>query len=285
MDPKGTIIAIGGAEDKGHVTNEAEHLDFKHGSILSHIYRLAGGKKSKIRIITSASSIPLDVGDRYRKPFGKLGCKDFELIHIRSKNGVDSGRAIRLVKDATCVMFSGGDQRKLAKIFRGSKFLEILKDRYQNENIVVAGTSAGAVAMSSRMVKGGSVMYSMLKGAIKLGAGLGFVRNVIFDSHFVIRSRFGRLVEAVALNPTKLGIGLGEDSGVIIRNGSEFQVIGSGMVVIFNGTKLEHNKSKELKNGTPISISNMIMHILANGDRFDIKKRSIEILPVDAEFV
>lgn len=285
MDPKGTIIAIGGAEDKGHNTNGAEQLDFKHEGILSHVYRFAGGKKSKIRIITTASSIPLEVGDRYLKSFRKLGCKDFELVHIRSKSSADSGRALRLVKDATCVMFSGGDQRKLVKVFRGSKFLEILKDRYQNENIVVAGTSAGAVAMSSRMVKGGSVMYSMLKGAIKLGAGLGFVRNVIFDSHFVVRSRFGRLVEAVALNPTKLGIGLGEDSGVIIRNGSEFQVIGSGMVVIFNGSKLKHNKSKELKNGTPISISNLITHVLANGDKFDIVKRSIEILPVDAEYV
>ena len=285
MTPKGIIVAIGGAEDRGFKEHLDSDHDFQHDSILSHIVKLAGGKKAKIRVVTSASSIPHEISDNYKYAFNKLGCKDIETLFIRSKQGADSGRSIRLLKDASCIMFSGGDQRKLGKIFRGTKFLKLLKERYQNEKIVVAGTSAGAVAMSTNMVSGGSVVDAMLKGAVKIRPGLGFVRNVIFDSHFVKRGRFGRLTEAIALYPKKLGIGLGEDTGVIINNGTEYQVIGSGMVVIFNGSKLDHNKSQELQKGTPISISNMIMHVLANGDRFDIKKRTIEILPLEASFV
>lgn len=285
MIPKGTLIAIGGAEDKGLDQDEKFSLDFVEDGILSHILSRSGGKDAYIVIITSASSIPQQVGKKYHEVFERLGSGRIEILQINGLQSADDQDVIQKLKQCSAVMFSGGDQRKLAHIFSDSIALRILQDRYMKEDFVIAGTSAGAVAMSKIMIIGGSSSQAMLKGAVKLSRGLGFIDNVIFDSHFIKRGRFGRLTEAVALNNHLLGIGLGEDTGLIIENDNDFTIIGSGMVFLFDASGLSHNTVKDLAKGTPISISNLTVHVLANSDRYFLKEKKVEVLPVEAGFI
>ncbi|MBX2846417.1 MAG: cyanophycinase, partial [Saprospiraceae bacterium] len=259
--PKGTLISIGGNEDKGFGADEAYRLEFISDGILSHVVQQGGGTDARIVVIPTASSIPDEVSANYIHAFTKLGCKKVKVLKIKSRKSVDKEKYLERLRKADIVMFSGGDQRKLSRIFTDSQALDILHDRYLNDAIVIAGTSAGAVGMSETMIFGGSAAYSMKKGAVKLMNGLGFMPGIIFDSHFIVRGRFGRLAEAVAHHPHLLGVGLGEDTGIMIKNGNECQVLGSGMVIVFDGSKFSHNSVADLEEETPISIGNLIVHV------------------------
>jgi cyanophycinase len=114
---------------------------------------------------------------------------------------------------------------------------------------------------------------------------MGFIPDLIIDSHFIRRGRFGRLAEAVAAFPNLLGVGLAEDTGMVIKECNTFEVIGSGMVLLFDPSKLKHNNQKILAQGEPMSLSNLKTHVLSNGDRFNIRKRKIKVLPLDSPFV
>ena len=285
MIPKGTLIAIGGAEDKGLGLEEKYTIDFIEDGILSHVVSRSGGIDARIAVITSASSIPAEVGNKYKRAFWKLGCRHITILDIKDAKSADSRETIEIVRSCDSILLSGGDQRKLSHIFVSSLALQIIQNRYLNEDFVIAGTSAGAVALSDTMIMGGSSSQAMLKGAVKLGKGLNLIKDVIFDSHFIKRGRFGRLTEAVALNSHLLGIGLGEDTGLIIEKGNDFTTIGSGMVLLFDASNLSHNTVRELAEGTPISISNMTIHVLANGDRYFLKQKKVEVLPIEAGFI
>ena len=192
--------------------------------------------------------------------------------------------SIELIKSANCIMFSGGDQSKIAGKIVNTTIHKILNDRYQNETgFVIAGTSAGAMAMSEEMIAGGSSTEAFIKGAVKMNKGLGLIPELIIDTHFIQRGRFGRQSEAVARFPELLGIGLAEDTGLIIKKGNEFEVIGSGMIIVFDAANLSHNNEKILKIGTPMTMVNLVVHVLAIGDRFNIETRKVKVLPLDAE--
>jgi cyanophycinase len=282
---KGTLIPIGGNEDKGMGENEMYTLEFLKEGILSHVVRESGGKKARIVVIPTASSIPKEVGENYLHAFDKLGCKHVEVIHIKSRDDSDKKAFIKLIEEANCVMFSGGDQSNIVNRIGGTRMHEILLDRYRNEDFVIAGTSAGAMCMSSEMIAGGSSTESLFKGAVRMRDGMGFVPELIIDSHFIQRGRFGRLAEAVAKFPNLIGVGLAEDTGIVIKNCNDFKVIGSGMVVIFDGSTLSHNNEEILEMGTPMSMGNLVVHILSNSDQFVINERKIDILPMDAAFI
>jgi cyanophycinase len=276
---KGTLIPIGGNEDKGE--NEYYGIDFIQEGILSHVVRESGGNKQKIVIVPTASSIPDEVAENYISAFGKLGCTDLHVLNIQSREEAENAAALELVKNARCIMFSGGDQSKIVNFIGMTKMHELLNEKLCNESdFVLAGTSAGAMCMSHEMIAGGSSTEALLKGNVLMKIGMGFVPELIVDSHFVKRGRFGRLAEACAIFPHLMGLGLSEDTGVIIKNGVEFRVIGSGMVILFDPSGLTHNNQHLLKVGTAMSLSNMVTHILANGDRFKLDDREIEILPM-----
>lgn len=283
---KGTLIPIGGNEDKGILGNEIYPLKFIEDGILSHIVKEAGGIHSRIVIIPTASSIPEEVSQNYVTAFTKLGCKDIHILDIRSKKNAEDAEVIALVKSAKCIMFTGGDQSKISDIIGNSTIHEILMDRYHNEDgFVIAGTSAGAMAMSKEMISGGSGKESFVKGAVGMYVGLGLIPELIIDTHFIQRGRFGRQSEAVAKFPDLIGVGLAEDTGLIIKNGKEFEVIGSGMIIIFDAKNLVHNNEKILDEGTPMTIVNLVVHVLSNGDRFNIKTGKVAVLPMEAPFV
>lgn len=282
---KGTLIPIGGNEDKGIEDDEMYTLDFIDEGILYHVVKEAGGVNANIVVIPTASSIPVEVGENYLTAFGTLGCKNVEVLDIRSKKDSETERAISLITNANCVMFSGGNQSKITDKIGGTTIHNILTDRYTNEvGFVIAGTSAGAMVMANEMIAGGSASESFIKGAVKMYKGLGLVPSLIIDTHFVKRGRFGRISEAVAQYPELIGIGLAEDTGMIIKN-NKCRVIGSGMVIIFDGRRIKHNNHKVLEDGTPMSLTNMRTHILSNGDRFHIDKKKVKVLSIEAPFI
>lgn len=282
---KGTLIPIGGNEDKGIETDEMYTLEFIEEGILYHVVKEAGGVDANIVVIPTASSIPVEVGENYLTAFSTLGCKNVEVLDIRSKEDSETKKSITLINNADCVMFSGGDQSKIADKIGGTTIHNILSKRYKSEKgFVIAGTSAGAMAMAKEMIAGGSASESFIKGAVSMYKGLSLIPELIIDTHFIRRGRFGRVSEAVAQFPKLIGLGLAEDTGLIIKNGN-FEVIGSGMVIVFDGRKIKHNNHSILEEGTPMSLTNLKTHILSNGDRFNIKKKKVKVLPIEADFI
>ncbi|MEH6537102.1 MAG: cyanophycinase [Psychroserpens sp.] len=283
---KGTLIPIGGNEDKGLEDNEMHTLEFIDEGILYHVVKEAGGVNSKIVVIPTASSIPKEVGDSYLSAFKTLGCNDVTVLDIRSKEDSEKQESISLIKSADCIMFSGGNQSKITDKIGGTTIHDILVERYKNnEGFVIAGTSAGAMAMSNEMIAGGSAAESFIKGAVAMYRGLSLIPSLIIDTHFIKRGRFGRQSEAIAKHPDLVGFGLAEDTGLIIKNGNDCTVIGSGMVIVFDGSKLTHNNEKILQEGTPMTMANLTVHVLSNGDQYNIKNRKVSVLPIEAPFI
>ncbi len=278
MIPKGRLIAIGGNEDKGTEPEpnyiQKNNLNFFGLQILSRIVHEAGGHDSYIEVITSASSIPEEIGINYLDAFKKLGCNNVRVMDIRKREDVLKPELLERLRKCHGVMISGGNQLRLSSIFGGTEFLEILSHRYFNEeSFIIAGTSAGAMAMSNTMIYHGSSSEALLKGEVKITTGLAFIKDVIIDSHFVTRGRFGRLTQAVAANPSCIGIGLGEDAGVLITEGRNMEALGSGLVIIIDGHNIRHSNIADLKEGSPISIENLIVHVMAKGNHYDLKGR------------
>ncbi len=283
MSVKGILIPIGGNEDKGAETRESYHLEFIEEGILSRVVKESGGTDALILIIPTASSIPEEVGKNYIEAFGKLGCKNLHVMDIRDREQSEDPENIDLMNRADCVMFSGGNQSNITRRISGTTLHDIMVDRYQNDSFVIAGTSAGAMCMSQEMITGGSSTESFIKGAVGMSDGMSFIPGLIIDSHFIRRGRFGRLAEAVSRFPKLIGIGLAEDTGLVIKNCNMVEVIGSGMVILFDPRKLKHNNRDLVEQGAPMSLTNLKTHILANGDQFNIKKKKVKVHPLGYE--
>jgi cyanophycinase len=279
MKIKGTLIPIGGNEDKGIDTSEMYNLEFIQEGILSRVVAESGGVDAIIAVIPTASSIPVEVGENYVMAFEKLGCKNIHILDIRTREDSDKPEYIHIMRKANCVMFSGGNQSVITEKIGGTQLHDIMLTRYYNEPFVIAGTSAGAMCMSQEMITGGSAKESFTKGAVSMGEGMSFNTSLIIDSHFIRRGRFGRLAESVAKFPNLLGVGLAEDTGLVIKKGRQVEVIGSGMVILFDPRKMRHNNLPFIKDGQNLSIANLQTNILSNGDVFNIEKRKVQITP------
>jgi len=276
--PKGKLIAIGGAEDKGTDLENGEirrnNLNFFELGILRRVVEEAGGVNARIEVITTASTIPYEVGENYLNAFGKIGCTNIGLLHIRNRPDTMIEEYLERIRVCDAVMFSGGNQLRLSVTDGGTEFLALLKKRYQEETgFLIAGTSAGAMAMSNTMIYEGNATRAHLKGEVKITTGLGFMNNVIIDSHFEKRGRFGRLAQAVAGNPGCIGIGLGEDTGMLVTEGNKMEAIGSGLVVIVDGHEIGHCNLADIPDGNPISIENMKVHFCEKGNGYLIRER------------
>ncbi len=277
-NPQGKLFAIGGAEDKGVDLEKGEmvrnNLNFFELGILRHIVEEAGGSGIRMEVITTASMIPNEVGENYLNAFGKIGCTNIGIIPIRNRADAMEQDYIDRVKNCNVLMFSGGNQLRLSATFGGTEFLEIALKRYHEEkNFIVAGTSAGAMAMSNTMIYEGNATTAHLKGEVKITTGLGFMDDVIFDSHFEKRGRFGRLAQAIASNPSAVGIGLGEDTGMLIKEGNLMEAIGSGLVMIIDGHDIIHNNIADIPDGNPISVENIKVHFCEKGNGFLLKEK------------
>jgi cyanophycinase len=275
--PAGKLIAIGGAEDKGtnaeYGDGQRGNLNFFELGILRRIVEEAGGPLSQIEVITTASTIPYEVGNNYLNAFGKIGCTNIGVMHIRNREDAMKSEYLERLRLCNGVMFSGGNQLRLSATFGGTDFLKILHERYRYESFVIAGTSAGAMAMSNVMIYEGNAARAHLKGEVKITSGLGFIDTVIIDSHFEKRGRFNRLAQVVATNPSCIGIGLSEDTGMLLTNGNRLEAIGSGLVIIIDGHNILHSNIADIPDGNPISIENLRVHFCEKGNGYDISER------------
>lgn len=273
--PKGFLIAVGGAEDKGEEAQVRKNrLDFFSEGILRQIVELASKKANpRLELITTASSIPDEIAQVYKKAFKRLGCDEVGHLRLRSREEADTKKSLERIEKCNCVLFSGGDQLKLCSALGGTQFIKIVEDRYYDEHFVIAGTSAGAAAMSNTMICGGNENRAFMKGEVEMNIGFGFLQNVIIDTHFDARGRFGRLVQAIATQPGAIGIGLDEDTGIIVEKGNRIKAIGASSVVIVDGSHVSCNNIAAIKSGMPLSVSNISVHVMSHSDMFDITSR------------
>ncbi len=280
--PRGKLIAIGGNEDKGTYptvrSKRQYYLNFFELGILKRVVSESGKTDPRIEVVTTASMIPQEVGPIYIGSFAMLNCHNVGILDIRTPEDARKPEYVERLLAADVVMFSGGNQSRLREMFGETGFLDTLTRRYYAEEyFVIAGTSAGAMAMSQHMIRGGSVPDALLKGAVKMGTGLSLLPPAIIDSHFVKRGRFGRLIEAVALHPKLIGIGLGEDTGVLITDGHLVETIGSNLVIILDGFDIVHNNAAAVKKGTTLSVENIKMHVLAKGNVYCMTERKFYV--------
>ena len=284
MEIKGKLIIIGGAVDKGSFTeasfdkNVENNLNFFEKGILSRILKESKHQEdSRIEVITTASKIPREVGPEYVKAFQYLGAKNADVLHIEKREQATEPEVLERLKNADVVMFTGGDQLRLTSILGGTQFHDILLDKYQNEEFIYVGTSAGAAAASNNMIYQGSSHEALLKGEVKITSGLGLIEKVVIDTHFVHRGRIGRLFQAVVGNPRILGVGLGEDTGLLITNNHWMEAIGSGLVILVDGKEIKDTNLTQVEMGQPISINHLVTHVMSMHDTFDLQTFKMKI--------
>jgi cyanophycinase len=290
MAPKGKLIIIGGAINTGSFAETQfglpQNMNFFERGILKRITtESVKGNESRFEIMTTASLIPEKVGEEYIKAFAQLDVHNVGVLNIGSREEANKVEYAERIKVADVIIFTGGDQLRLSSIFGGTEIHRVLLDKYENTEFVIAGTSAGAAASSKNMIYQGSSKDALLKGEVKITGGLGFIDGVIVDTHFVQRGRIGRLLYAAASNPGILGIGLGEDTGLYI-NDNKMEAIGSGMVILVDGRHMADTNLTDVEMGEPVSIKNMVVHVMCDGDIYDLNNHQLEIhhpkvVPVD----
>lgn len=279
--PKGKIVAIGGNEDKGtQPLPEEGHLRdrirFFESGILKRIHDELHGLGTRIEVITTASHIPEEMARAYYDGFLLLGCDNVGALHLQTKEDIARPENLERLQNTDAVMFTGGDQSRITKVFAGTQALKILQERYwQEEKFLISGTSAGAMALAEVMILGAAEQNVLVKGAVELGHGLGFLTNVLIDTHFVNRRRIPRMIESLAAHPNLIGVGLGEDTAVLIKDGNCLETIGSGLVVLFDGRHLKENNYTQLAPDEPLCLENMVMHVLPKGKRYHTESGQI----------
>ena len=256
----GHLIVIGGAEDK-----------IRDRVILSRFVALAGGNAARIAVVATASSFAVEVGERYRQVFGDLGAVRVDPILAQARPAANDETFARVVEKATGIFLTGGNQMRLSSTIGGTLLSRAIEERY-HAGAVVAGTSAGASALSTHMIAFGASGLTPKQRMAQISAGLGLLPGVIIDQHFQQRNRLGRLLALVAQNPSLLGIGIDEDTAGVVTPDQVFEVIGRGSVTLVDGSGAETD-AWEVAGHRPLMISNVVMHSLPAGYRFDLRRR------------
>jgi cyanophycinase len=256
----GTVIVIGGAEDK-----------VRDRVILSRFISLAGGRDATIAVISTASSLGAEAGERYRAVFTELGVAKVRPIHAVTRPQANDETTALVVRDATGIFLTGGNQLRLSSTLGGTRLADAILERFRN-GAVVAGTSAGASAMSSHMIAFGASGATPKHRMAQIAAGLGMLPGVIVDQHFQQRNRLGRLLSLIAQNPSLLGLGVDEDTAGVVGPDHVMEVIGRGSITVVDGSASETD-AWEVHGHKPLMISGVVLHSLPAGYRFDLRRR------------
>jgi len=267
---QGPVMPIGGAEDKSPGSD-----------VLERFVALAGGEQARVAIIPTASEEAEEAGKRYVKVFGKMGVAEADWLRVERREDANADPALDLLRKATGIFITGGDQARLVALLAGTLVMECIRQR-NAEGIVVAGTSAGASIVSAHLMSGGTGLAgpsndaAARKGMVELVAGFGLLQDVIVDQHFSQRGRMGRLLATFAANPGLLGIGLDEDTAVLIDREGMLEVLGSNMVTIIDGRDATSDYY-EREVGDVLTVVRSSLHVLGPGRRFNLSNRQ----PVD----
>ncbi|MBX7056311.1 MAG: cyanophycinase [Pyrinomonadaceae bacterium] len=250
----GHLLVIGGAEDK-----------YNERRILKKFLELAGGEKAEILIVPVASDFPEFAADVYTQAFRNLGVSNPRVLRATSRQDIVQADVERLTDGVTGVFMTGGDQMRLVSLLGGTKLAERLRKLVRETNVVMAGTSAGAAAMSTSMIVRGDASSHPHKNAVKLSPGLGFLKNIIIDQHFSERGRISRLITAVSYNPYNLGIGIDENTAIILDGKGVLEVFGQGSTTIVDGSQISFNEIAEVADNEAFSICGVQFHVLRDG--------------------
>lgn len=260
---KGNLVIIGGAEDK-----------YGESKILKHVVKIAGSDDANLLVLTTATEKPQEIGSEYTKVFTRLGISKIEVLDISSRSEANKGEYAEKISNCTGIFFTGGDQLRITSILGGTKAHQALQDAYYR-GVAIIGTSAGASVMSSTMIVDGDNNGPARKCTLKMAPGLGLLQDAIIDQHFDQRGRIGRLLCGVAQNPYMLGIGIDEDTAIIVYPDDQLEVIGTNAVTIIDGKSIKSSNVSELKPDEIMSISNVTLHVLPSGYGFDMKSRRV----------
>ncbi len=285
-NPKGTLLVIGGHEEKNLDGTAPEILLRQNNpqrfSILGNLLAHKPNAHHDIQIIASASSIPEEMEELYRKAYQSVGFNEVTFIHVNCTEDACETEAVKKIHYSHAVFFTGGDQLRLMEQMRDTPLLAAIRKKYYNDpNFIVAGTSAGAMAIPEKIIGRGRIEEALMKEDLRMSTGMGLVSNIIVDTHFVKRGRFGRLALAVAMNPECIGVGLGEDAALMIKGGNEATSIGSGMVIVIDPTDMGATNASYAAPNDQIVIENLRVHILAGGSKYLIHER--EFLLADTQ--
>lgn len=280
---KGKLVIIGGAEDKGEpddrkrVDGDIAVSDYYQNGILKRIIDESRRKqKSRIEILTTASTVAEELGEDYKQAFTRLGAENLDVLDITTREQAHDEGILKRLKAADVIMVTGGDQMRLTSILGGTPFLEMLVEKYNKEDFIYAGSSAGAAAASNNMVFQGTSDVSLFKGMVRVTSGLGLMNNVIVDTHFVTRGRIGRLLQIVVANPRLLGIGLEENAALLVHN-NKMEAIGPGMTMLVDGRCITDSNFNDIDDGEAISIENVMLHVMSKYDIYDTGKHKLSI--------
>jgi cyanophycinase len=259
-EARGKLVVIGGAEDK-----EGDCV------ILKEFVRLAKGDKARIVVMTVATDHPEEVGAEYKKIFRRLGAADVKVVDLARREDTESSKAMAAIEEATGLFFTGGDQLHITALMGGTEMDRIIKQRF-GKGLVLGGTSAGAAMMSNSMMLSGESETNPRFGSVEIGPGMDFIMGTLIDTHFSQRGRHGRLITATAHYPQDMGIGIDEDTAIVVA-GNEFEVIGSGAVTIIDAGGITHTNLHELQKDEGLELHNVRVHILPKGARFSLTER------------
>jgi cyanophycinase len=279
--PKGKLLIIGGHEDKGEVIGE--NLIIKKRKKLKSRFEILGTLISRIprathviEIIASASSIPLEMEKLYINSYKQVGFTHVGIIKVEDKKDAKNPLSIKRIQGAHAVLFTGGEQSKLISLLAKTALLKAIKSKYNaDKDFIVGGTSAGAMVLAETIITGGLIESALYKGSIKIAKGFNLIKGIIVDTHFIKRGRFARLAHAITLNPSCLGIGLEENTALIISEGNKAACMGSGMVILIDGSKIGKTNINKVDNTTPIVVENLKVSIIAEGSCYLLKERKL----------
>ncbi|RVT98290.1 cyanophycinase [Mucilaginibacter limnophilus] len=271
--PKGILMVIGGAEKK-EVDNEKDengHNVPVHNEVLDCFVKLIPAENSVVELITTAGTEDIEgTFKKYRDAFTELGVATINHIHHDAREEINFEELKPRLQSADAIFFAGGDQLKLTSIYGGTQMMVLLKKRYIHDKLVIAGTSAGAMALSTPMIYAGVGRNEMIAGNVKITTGLEFLKDVCIDTHFVNRGRFVRMAQVIATNPSSIGIGIEEDTAIIVRNGTKAEVVGCGVIIIINGHNSRGTNITKFDDETPVTIRGLKVDILSREEKFDI---------------
>ncbi|PKW25290.1 cyanophycinase [Phycicoccus duodecadis] len=257
-----TLFIVGGAEDR-----------VGKASLLRQFVKLAGGKKARLVVIPTASSYQDDVAAAYTQVFGRIGVARVEVVNPADREEARDAAAVARVDDATGVFISGGSQLRLSQVFPGTPLGDAIH-RAHDRGCVVGGTSAGASIMSDFMISMGEEGVTPRQRASQLSAGLGLLPGVVVDQHFDQRARYGRLMSVIAPSPHLLGVGIDENTAIIVSDRREFTVRGAGAVFVVD-CRAARTDAPEARAGAPVLVSGATVHSLPAGATFDLVERRL----------
>lgn len=254
----GSLLVIGGNEEK-----EGEC------PILRAFVELAGGEDARIVILTTATELPKEVGEEYRAIFEKLGAGEVRVLFADTREEASSEEVSRAICNSSGIFLTGGDQLRLTSILGGSEADRSILHAFHGGTIV-AGTSAGASAMASTMIVSGDSADTATRSTVSMAQGMGLVEDVVIDQHFAQRGRMNRLLASVAQNPHLLGIGIDEDTAILVTPDGRCEVIGSQSVTVLDGRHVHQTNVSDSSSQEPLAITNLTMHILPEGYGYDL---------------